>query len=315
MTIRQAPSSNGVTPQDIWNQLIALGASPMQAAGIMGNMQAESSLNPDGPAGDQGTSYGLFQQHGSYSYLVTGNPAVDMLAQIKTMIANGGMSSAVGSSPEEVASNFAHGYERCAACGYQDGSAELKVRSDNARAIYNAATSGDWAHISYDATAAGNPGAAGASGPGGAATGISGCFRGAGKNCMVSPPGTQWCFTYCEAKGVLGGVIMVGGGLLILAGVLILARGAIAGAASSAASRLGPAGAAAVAVASRTQSAAPEPASSPATAGLTAKRRAPGRAERNQDLERQGSEAYDAGYQRAFADLSARARELETPIE
>lgn len=306
MALQKAPNQNGVTPQDIWNYLISIGATPVQAAGIMGNMQAESGLDPDGKAGDQGTSFGLFQQHGSYGYLVTGNPAQDMVSQIKTMIANGGMSSAIGSTAAEVGRNFAHGYERCAACGYQGGTSELDARAANATAIYNAATTGKWENIQFTTAAAGAPGAS--VGTGSNATGIGCHSKGSGgTNCAVNFPGS-FCLTYCELKGIAGGAIMIGGVALVLVGVLILSKGAI----SSAVRKL-PAGAVVGAAAATV--------GQRSGAGLGARRRAPGRAQRDREraqnvaVQSEGGEAFDAGYQRAMVDMEARLRETETPFE
>lgn len=306
MALQKAPNQNGVTPEDIWNALIGIGATPVQAAGIMGNMQAESGFNPDVKPGDNGTSFGLFQQHGSYSYLSTGSPATDMIAQIRTMIANGGMASATGSTPAEVASNFAHGYERCAACGYQDGTSELDARAANATAIYQAATTGKWETIGYSANAAGAPSPAGA-GSNATGTGCHARVGNDGSNCAINFPGS-FCITYCELKGIAGGAIMVGGVLLALVGVLILSKGAI----GRTVRRL-PAGALVGAGAATL--------SQRSGAGLGARRRAPGRAQRdrerqqNIDVQTRGGEAYDSGYQRAMMDMEARLRETETPFE
>ena len=131
----------GVTPKDIWDALEQAGASTVQAAGIMANMISESSLDPEA-IGDNGTSFGLVQDHGDYSYLVTGNPAADMRAQITNMVNRGGLRAASGSTPQEVAGNFAARYEICVGC--QPGGDQYNGRVANAATVSGWAASGNW---------------------------------------------------------------------------------------------------------------------------------------------------------------------------
>src|SRR5215475_1523326 len=77
----------GTGPKAIYSELLAVGATPVQAAGVMGNWIAESSLSPETSALDSNGaySYGLAQWNAA-SYpdaasLVTGNPVKDMQAQ------------------------------------------------------------------------------------------------------------------------------------------------------------------------------------------------------------------------------------------
>lgn len=144
------PTTQTVGPVDIWNALIGAGASPAQAAGIMGNMQAESGLNTQSAGRDSNGawSYGLINWNtASYpnaASLVTGNPTTDLANQINFLKQTGGFNAAVGNDPGTIASNFAHTYERCSACGYQGGTAQLQIRSANAQSVFQAAGTGKW---------------------------------------------------------------------------------------------------------------------------------------------------------------------------
>jgi hypothetical protein len=137
----------GVSPLQIWTALLKAGASVIQAAGIMGNMIAESSLNPE--AVQQGVSdpgYGLVQWEAS-SYptapsLVTGNPAADLAAQIQLLTSTGGFQAASGSTVAETAGNFAANYERCDGC--ESGGSQFSQRITNAEQVAGWASSGSW---------------------------------------------------------------------------------------------------------------------------------------------------------------------------
>lgn len=66
--------------------LMSNGYSRAAAAGIAGCVAGESSGNPES-IGDQGTSYGLIQEHGSqYSSLVTGDASRDLDQQFSAII-------------------------------------------------------------------------------------------------------------------------------------------------------------------------------------------------------------------------------------
>lgn len=145
-----------VPEQTIWNDLIAEGASAIQAAGIMGNMQNESAFDPEA-VGDSGTSFGLVQQHGSYSYLVTGNTQSDLARQLANIKSDIGLAS--GSTAAEAGGNFASKFEICVGC--QPGGAQYSQRSANATAIYNAAQSGNWPQGGTGAAATGGTGGTG----------------------------------------------------------------------------------------------------------------------------------------------------------
>lgn len=137
-----------VSEQTIWQDLLAEGASSIQAAGIMGNMQNESAFDPEA-IGDQGTSFGLVQQHGAYSYLVTGNTQADLQRQLQNIKGDIGLAS--GSSASEAGSSFAANFEKCVGC--EVGGSQNVQRSQNAQAIFNAAQTGNWPQQSTGAAA------------------------------------------------------------------------------------------------------------------------------------------------------------------
>jgi hypothetical protein len=210
----------GVTPKQIYTALTSAGASTIQAIGIMANMINESSLNPEA-VGDQGTSFGLVQQHGmQYAGLVTGNAVNDMNAQIKTMATNGGIVAASGSTGAAAAGNFAANYERCVGC--QQGGAQYNQRVANAATVAGWVSSGKWPASAGSATA----GAAGAGG--------------AGTTSNSTDPTCAWGFSgslvvtsvnICVIKKttlrhLVGGLVLAGGGIVVMVGAVILAASA-----------------------------------------------------------------------------------------
>jgi Phage tail lysozyme len=210
----------GVTPKQIYTALTSAGASTIQAIGIMANMINESSLNPEA-VGDQGTSFGLVQQHGmQYAGLVTGNPVNDMNAQIKTMATNGGIVAASGSTGAAAAGNFAANYERCVGC--QQGGAQYNQRVANAATVAGWVSSGKWPASAGSATA----GAAGAGGAGTAsnstdpacAWGFSGSLVVTSVNICVVKKTTL--------RHLVGGLVLAGGGIVVMTGAIILAASA-----------------------------------------------------------------------------------------
>lgn len=323
-----------VTPQTIWNALLKAGATPVQAAAIMGNMRFESGLDPESGGIDSNGKWagGLVSWNtGHYPNargLVTGNPVADLATQIAYLIKTGALQRAQGSTPAAAASDFAARYEACKYC-YPGGSQNVE-RQQAATAIYAAGTSGDWGNIPYSSAPpstvvignnpTGTPLTVDPNSLSNPAGFDVGCQRASGSNCIISPPGTSWCFTYCEAKALLGGAAMVAGAALALAGLLVVARGAVRQAAASVAAKAGPAGAAAATVAQRTEGGLGTARTVPVGAGRSvpgpaARRPArPATRAQNRQVQSEGSEAYDAGYQRAMADLDARARELEVPF-
>jgi hypothetical protein len=210
----------GVTPKQIYTALTTAGASTIQAIGIMANMIAESGLNPEA-VGDQGTSFGLVQQHGmQYAGLVSGDPANDMNAQIKTMATNGGISAASGATGAAAAGNFAANYERCTTC--QPGQASYNQRVQNAATVAGWVSSGNWPASAGSATA-------GAAGGGGA-----------GSTSNSTDPTCAWGFSgslvvttvnICVVKKTtirhaVGGLLLAGGAIVGLVGAALLAASA-----------------------------------------------------------------------------------------
>lgn len=113
----------------VYNALRSVGASPVQAVGLIANALAESGLDPEA-VGDGGTSFGLWQFHepsypGAHG-LVTGHPANDLVAQIRFLVSHGGLGAASGSTASQVAGNFASNFERCTTC--QPGGSSYQQR-------------------------------------------------------------------------------------------------------------------------------------------------------------------------------------------
>lgn len=212
------------TPQDIWNALLANGASSTQAAGIMGNMFYESSLNPEAAGVDSNgyTSYGLIQWNsapGNYpnaSSLVTGNPAKDLVAQIRFLAQTGGFKAASGSTATEAGSNFAANYERCSSC--QSGGAQNSSRSAKAAEFYTSAQSGNWQQSAGSGTNAST-----------AAVESTGYDS---NTCLIGSQGASLgpvhlssgsCyFSNTQARALIGGMLLGVGTVFFLAGAVIL---------------------------------------------------------------------------------------------
>lgn len=82
-------SSGGSTAnyKNIAYYLSTHGYTQAAAAGIVGCVAGESSGNPEA-VGDQGTSFGIIQEHGSqYAGLVTGNSTQDLDTQLSALLA------------------------------------------------------------------------------------------------------------------------------------------------------------------------------------------------------------------------------------
>jgi Phage tail lysozyme len=212
--------ASGVTPKQIYTALTNAGASTIQAIGIMANMIAESGLNPEA-VGDQGTSFGLVQQHGmQYAGLVTGNPQTDMTAQIKVVAQNGGFAAANGATGAAAAGNFAQNYERCVGC--QAGGAQYNQRVANAATVAGWVSSGNWPASAGSATA----GAAGAGG-GGTTTNSTDptCAWGFSGSLIVTS--VNLCVVKkTTLRHLAGGLILAGGGIVIMVGAVVLAASA-----------------------------------------------------------------------------------------
>jgi Phage tail lysozyme len=138
------------TAQQIYQDLINAGMSSAQAAGVEGNMESESSLNPEANAMDSNgkRSYGLIQWNaGSYpsaSKLVTGNVSADIAAQIQYLLhdTNNISKGLNGTTAAQVAGNFAQYVEVCQGCN--PGGSSYNKRVAQAQQLYNEAVSGNW---------------------------------------------------------------------------------------------------------------------------------------------------------------------------
>ncbi|MHB1473061.1 MAG: phage tail tip lysozyme [Dermatophilaceae bacterium] len=211
--------ANAPISERIYLTLLNNGASTTQAIGIMANMIHESGLNPESSATDSNgqLSWGLVSfNNGSPAYAnaqasaLTGNVNNDINAQVRLIAANGGFQAAAGSTPSQAAANFAHNFERCAACGYNQGSSQLSARSASASTVQQWLTSGNWP------TAAGSTGSGG--GPGSSSSGAD--------KCLVPILGTC-LFKESNARALLGGALMVGGGLTLGLAMLALSAEAL----------------------------------------------------------------------------------------
>lgn len=129
------------SPQQVYQDLLGQGASTTEAIGIMANMINESGFNAEA-VGDQGTSFGVVQEHGNYGYLVTGNVTQDLLHQISLLKTQGGFGDASGTTGGQAAGNFAASFERCVGC--QPGGQQYNSRVANANTVEGWIQSGKW---------------------------------------------------------------------------------------------------------------------------------------------------------------------------
>ena len=218
--------AGGVTPKQVYQALLDAGASTIQAIAIMANAINESTLDPEA-VGDQGTSFGIVQEHGSqYAGLVTGNPGRDLNQQVRVLAQNGGFRAASGANAGEAAGNFAANYERCVGC--QANGAQYNSRVANAATVAGWVSSGKWP------TSAGsvNAGTAGASNTSGSGTSTSstsaacawGFTLGGGKVAgVVSLPQADICFLKkTTIRHIVGGGLLAAGFIIGLPGVVII---------------------------------------------------------------------------------------------
>jgi hypothetical protein len=171
--------------KQVYDALIAVGFSRSQAAGIMGNIQNESSFNPEANVVDSNgaRSYGLVQwnaaSHPQAHTYVTGNPARDLLTQIHAIAAAAHGLNLSGSAGQ-VAGTWAAQFERCVGC--QPGGAQYNARVANANRIYQQAVSGRW-------PAPAGKGITGSSGGGGAPSGGTGATQAQLTSFLATPSG------------------------------------------------------------------------------------------------------------------------------
>jgi Phage tail lysozyme len=132
------------TEREVYDALVGKGFSMAQAAGIMGNIQNESTFNQEA-IGDGGQSFGLVQWYTpSYPFapsLVTGHLAADLANQMDHIV-NASHGVSMGGSAETVAGNWASQFERCVGC--QPGGPQWSSRVANAGRIFTQAKTGHW---------------------------------------------------------------------------------------------------------------------------------------------------------------------------
>lgn len=238
MTVAAIGAANAIA---IWNALIAAGANPVQAAGIMANMWFESNFDPEAGGIDSNgkLSVGLIEWNNNPTAqgLRTGNVAQDIKSQVSYLIQTGGL-QATGNAvdPASAAANFAHNYEKCAACGYQGGSGQLTSRASIAPAIYAAGTTGQWGAQAAQLASANGVATGGQSASQAATTQTTD----SNNPCFLALPSTPnslgpiplpsigggCIIKESYARAFLGGFLIASGGLIILLGIttLILAK-------------------------------------------------------------------------------------------
>jgi hypothetical protein len=139
-----------VTKSDIWSALRAAGYSPVQAAGVMGNMRNESAFNVETnwPDTNGFHAYGLISWNAAFypdaPSLVTGDQWADLARQVDYLLHHTRRigKGLKGSTPAEVASNWSDYVEACANCGF--GLLQNSRRQAIAVVIYQEAISGRW---------------------------------------------------------------------------------------------------------------------------------------------------------------------------
>jgi len=201
-----------VTPQQVYNALTAAGFSTNQAIGAMANGIAESGLNPETRVVDSNGYYsdGIWQfNEESYpgaAALVTGNCANDLTAQVgflKSVVSGQALN---GSTPAQVAGNFAQYFERCQTC--QPGGTSYNQRVADAADVAQWASSGNWP------TSAGSLSSSSSSGSGSSSS---------SSTCLLNIPVVGCALTKSEARALIGGGLLVLSAFAGLVGLLVLA--------------------------------------------------------------------------------------------
>ena len=216
-------------PRDIYNALTAAGFSTTQAIGVMANALAESSLNPEASVVDSNgyRSYGLWQfnakSYPNASSLVTGNCSADIKAQVGYLKTHVSGQALAGSTPAQVAGNFAQDFERCATC--QPGGTSYSQRVANAGIVAGWVRSGKW-----PTSAAGL-----ATGSGSSSSGSSDSSGATGNTCLVKFPGIKvpvvgsvgsgCILSKSQARAFIGASLLTAGAGVFVVGALIVAAG------------------------------------------------------------------------------------------
>jgi len=218
------------TPKGIYTALIAAGFSTMQAIGAMANGIAESELSPEARVIDSNGYYsdGIWQfnekSYPNAASLVTGHCSADIDAQVGLLKASVSGQALAGSTPGQVAGNFAQFFERCQTCG--PGGASYSQRVANAGVVAGWVSSGKWPTSASGLSGSGG-GGAGTGGEGSAATGNACLIKFPGVSVpVVGSVGSFCIFSKGEARALIGGMLLFAGGGLFVVGALILAAGA-----------------------------------------------------------------------------------------
>jgi Phage tail lysozyme len=144
--------------QNLYQQLLAAGYTNVQAAGIIGNLYQESSLNP-GSVGDSGQAYGIAQWHpdrlancgiangkpqDGASPCNTGSPDAQFDAQVQLLLwelnnteSSAGKAVKHASTIDQAVLAFQNGFERCGICNFPS-------RLAHAKTVFDDAFSGNW---------------------------------------------------------------------------------------------------------------------------------------------------------------------------
>lgn len=216
------PTSGPVTAREVYQLLLDQGFSTVQAIGILANAENESSVITD-PArspeavGDGGTSFGFVQFHepgySGAASLVTGNPQQDIRAQVSYLAKVVSPAAVAGSTPSQVAGNFAQHFEVCQGC--QPGQTQYVSRVGNVAAIAAAVNSGNWG---TELTSAIGAGGGNSSSSGG----------GTGAACLIQFPGVLGIGATCllsksQARALIGGLLLLPAAGSLTVGVVVLA--------------------------------------------------------------------------------------------
>jgi hypothetical protein len=139
-------SAVSTTAAQVYQALTKAGLLPYQAAGVLGNIQNESTFRTEVAAMDTNgkMSYGLIQWNaGSYpnaSQYVTGNAAKDLQTQAAAIVNLFRTHNIGGTTAAQVAGNWAAQVEVCQGC--QPGGSQWTQRVANATAIFQQVVSG-----------------------------------------------------------------------------------------------------------------------------------------------------------------------------
>ena len=225
-------------PQFIYETMVNAQMSSIQAIGALANAMAESSLNPEAKVLDTNGywSYGLWQfntdTYPDAAGLVTGNCQFDIVQQVGYLQTHIAGSALEGATAEQVAGNFASGFENCQTC--QPGGTSYAQRVANAATVSGWVATGGWPDTGAQA-------AAQSSKSGGASSTGSCLWTWPSIDLGITSVGGGCVLTKSEGRAFIGGLLLVAGGLLALPGVLLLAAFAFRG--SGAAGGTGPAAA------------------------------------------------------------------------